>query len=90
VSYESWVERGTLMALDADPEVVAVSSQPMWLHWVGGSGQAKRAGAARVGDPVAVLPTLFAMLWAGELATHLGAARLCSTSRVWATGKRVG
>jgi hypothetical protein len=34
VGYESWVERDTLMALDADPGVEAVASQPMWLHWV--------------------------------------------------------
>jgi hypothetical protein len=30
-----------------------------------------RAGAARVGDPVAVLPVLFAMLWRGMLAAEL-------------------
>ena len=32
VGYESWVERDVLMALDADPGVEAVASQPMWLH----------------------------------------------------------
>lgn len=42
VGYESWAERDCLMALDADPEVVGVASQPMWLHWVSGSGQTKR------------------------------------------------
>jgi hypothetical protein len=31
------------MALDADPEVVAVAAQPMWLHWADtGSGRAVR------------------------------------------------
>jgi hypothetical protein len=33
VGYESWLERDRLMALDADPEVVAVASQPFWLCW---------------------------------------------------------
>ncbi|MEU7979777.1 TnsA-like heteromeric transposase endonuclease subunit [Micromonospora sp. NPDC049081] len=31
VGFESWLERDRLMMLDADPEVVAVSSQPFWL-----------------------------------------------------------
>jgi hypothetical protein len=35
VGYESWLERDQLMVLDADPDVVAVSSQPFWLHWTG-------------------------------------------------------
>lgn len=34
MGYESWVERDRLMVLDADPEVIAVAAQPMWLHWV--------------------------------------------------------
>jgi hypothetical protein len=179
VGYESWVERGTLMALDADPGVEAVASQPMWLHWVSDSGKARRhapdyfarrgdgtgvlidvrpddrisaadaavfaataamagragwvyervgelpavraanlrwlagyrhprfaraavmaalaevfaepgplrAGAARVGDPVAVLPVLFAMLWRGGLAADLDARVLDSASTVRATGR---
>jgi len=33
VGYESWLERDRLMVLDADPEVVAVASQPFWLCW---------------------------------------------------------
>lgn len=33
VGYESWLERDHVMALDADPEVVGVASQPFWLHW---------------------------------------------------------
>jgi hypothetical protein len=37
VAHESWLERDRLMALDADPEVVAVAAQPMWLHWTAGS-----------------------------------------------------
>ena len=54
VGYESWVERDVLMALDADPGVEAVASQPMWLHWADESGQARRdpgrRSAARVAD----------------------------------------
>jgi hypothetical protein len=36
------------MALDADPGVVAVVAQPMWLRWTGtGSGQALRHARRR-------------------------------------------
>lgn len=42
VGYESWLERDNLMALDADPDVVAVSSQPFWLHWTGENGRSIR------------------------------------------------
>ncbi len=179
VGYESWVERDTLMALDADPGVEAVASQPMWLHWVSDSGKARRhapdyfarrgdgtgvlidvrpddriaaadaavfaataamagragwvyervgelpavraanlrwlagyrhpryaraavmaalgevfaepcplrAGAARAGDPVAVLPVLFAMLWRGTLTADLDSRVLDSVSTVRATGR---
>lgn len=31
-----------LMALDTDPGVEAVASQPMWLHWVSETGQVRR------------------------------------------------
>jgi hypothetical protein len=178
VGYESWVERDVLMALDADPGVEAVASQPMWLHWVSDAGKARRhvpdffvrrvdgtgvlvdvrpddrvspadqavfeataamarqvgwaydrvgelsavlaanlrwlagyrhprfalaavmaalaevfaepgplrAGAARVGDPVAVLPVLFAMLWRGTLAADLDSRVLDSATVVCVTG----
>ena len=33
VGFESWVERDTVMLLDFDPDVVAVSSQPFCLRW---------------------------------------------------------
>jgi hypothetical protein len=36
VGFESWVERDHVMAFDADPEVMAVASQPFWLHWLTG------------------------------------------------------
>jgi hypothetical protein len=175
VGHESWLERDRLMALDADPEVVGVAAQPMWLHWTdAGSGRAVRhapdffarradgtgvvidvrpgqrigerdaavfaataafcaqvgweyelageldpvraanlrwlagyrhpryaqpalmarlrdvfaapapllAGAAAAGDPVAVLPVLFGMLWRGELAADLDAQRLAPATLV--------
>jgi hypothetical protein len=175
VGHESWLERDRLMALDADPGVVAVAAQPMWLHWTDtGSGRAMRhapdyfarrtdgtgvvidvrpdqrigdrdaavfaataeicaqvgweygrvgeldpvhaanlrwlagyrhpryaqpalverlravfaesapllAGAAAAGDPVAVLPVLFGMLWRGELAADLDTHRLAPATVV--------
>ncbi|MFC8129506.1 TnsA-like heteromeric transposase endonuclease subunit [Streptomyces sp. NPDC057302] len=33
VGYESWLERDHLMALDFDPQVSALVSQPLWLFW---------------------------------------------------------
>ena len=46
-----------------------------------------RAGAARVGDPVAVLPVLFAMLWRGGLAADLDSRVLDPATAVRATGE---
>jgi hypothetical protein len=46
-----------------------------------------RAGAADVGDPLAVLPVLFAMLWRGLLAADLDTRVLVSASMVRATGE---
>lgn len=178
VGHESWLERDRLMALDADPEVVGVAAQPMWLHWVTGSGRpvrhapdyfARRAdgtgvvidvradervgdrdaavfaataqvcaqvgweyqragelgpvraanlrwlsgyrhprfaapglaarlgeafaepgallgGASVAGDPLAVLPVLFGMLWRGELAADLDAGLLGPATLVHARG----
>ncbi|MFE1324334.1 TnsA-like heteromeric transposase endonuclease subunit [Streptomyces sp. NPDC058741] len=40
VGYESWVELGHLMRLDAEPDVAAVASQPFRLSWrYGGRGR---------------------------------------------------
>jgi hypothetical protein len=178
VGHESWLERDRLMALDADPEVVGVAAQPMWLRWRAESGRwvrhapdyfARRAdgtgviidvradrrigdqdaavfaatarlcaqagwdyqragelgpvhaanlrwlsgyrhprfarpelaarlgevfaaagpllgGAAAAGDPVAVLPMLFGMLWRGELAADLEAGLLGPATLVGARG----
>ncbi|MEU0480965.1 TnsA-like heteromeric transposase endonuclease subunit [Streptosporangium sp. NPDC006013] len=33
VGFESWVERDHLIAIDFDPVVTAVASQPFWLRW---------------------------------------------------------
>jgi hypothetical protein len=33
VGHESWLERDHAMMLDFDPQVVAFSSQPLWLSW---------------------------------------------------------
>jgi hypothetical protein len=49
-----------------------------------------RAGAARVGDPVAVLPVLFAMLWRGELAADLDSRVLDSATVVRAARRGAG
>ena len=33
VGFESWMERDHVMALDFDPTVVGIASQPFWLSW---------------------------------------------------------
>jgi hypothetical protein len=43
-----------------------------------------------VGDPLAVLPVLFAMLWRGALVADLDARVLNSASTVRATAERAG
>jgi hypothetical protein len=43
VGFESWAERDVVMLLDFDPDVVAVSSQPFWLTWVGRPGARRHA-----------------------------------------------
>jgi hypothetical protein len=42
VGYESWLERDQVMAMDADPNVVGLASQPMWLHWTAENRQPVR------------------------------------------------
>ena len=116
VGHESWLERDRLMALDADPEVVGVAAQPMWLQWTGESGRLARhahprfaqpelaarlgevfadeapllGGASAAGDPVAVLPVLFGMLWRGELAADLERGLLGPAMLVHARGGCAG
>jgi hypothetical protein len=43
VGFESWLERDHVMAFDADPEVMAVASQPFWLHWLTGGRERRHA-----------------------------------------------
>jgi hypothetical protein len=38
VGYESWLERDHVLALDFDPDVVGIASQPFWLFWPKESG----------------------------------------------------
>jgi hypothetical protein len=40
-------------------------------------------GVRRVGDPIAVLPTLFHLLWRHVLETDLDSAPLSASSMVW-------
>lgn len=40
VGFESWLERDHVMALDFDPSVVGISSQPFWLSWRDEAGKA--------------------------------------------------
>ena len=47
-----------------------------------------RAGAARVGDPLAVLPVLFAMLWRGRLSADLDSRVLDPATAVRTAGER--
>jgi hypothetical protein len=61
------VERDVLMALDADPGVEAVASQPMWLHWAGESGKARRHAPGR-----ALTPTAGAIASAGVIGLLTG------------------
>jgi hypothetical protein len=42
VGFESWVERDHLVALDFDPSVVAIASQPFWLCWRTPAGKVRR------------------------------------------------
>src|SRR3954469_3311967 len=43
VGFESWVERDHLVALDFDPSVTGIVSQPCWLLWPGGSKTRRHA-----------------------------------------------
>lgn len=38
VGFESWLERDHVMALDFDPAVVGIASQPFWLRWADEAG----------------------------------------------------
>lgn len=38
IGFESWLERDHLLALDFDPVVTGIVSQPFWLHWADEAG----------------------------------------------------
>ncbi len=57
VGHESWLERDQVMMLDFDPQVVAFSSQPFWLAWMGGATARRHAPDyfARLADGTGVV-----------------------------------
>jgi hypothetical protein len=57
VGFESWVERDAAMALDFDPAVVALASQPFWLAWADGERDRQHTPDhfARLGDGTGVV-----------------------------------
>src|SRR5260370_22784116 len=42
VGFESWLERDHVMAMDFDPAIVGIASQPFWLYWQGQGAPAPR------------------------------------------------
>jgi hypothetical protein len=42
VGFESWLERDHVMAMDFDPGITGIASQPFWLHWRDEDGRARR------------------------------------------------
>jgi hypothetical protein len=83
VGHESWLERDRLMALDADPEVVAVAAQPMWLRWRAESGRLVRHAPdyfARRADGTGVVVDVRADDRIGDqdAAVFAATARLCA------------
>lgn len=42
VGFESWLERDHVMAMDFDPDITGIASQPFWLHWQDEDGRARR------------------------------------------------
>jgi hypothetical protein len=42
VGFESWLERGHVMAMDFDPDITDIASQPFWLHWQDEDGRDRR------------------------------------------------
>lgn len=83
VGHESWLERDRLMALDADPEVVGVAAQPMWLRWTADSGRSVRHAPdyfARRADGTGVVIDVRADQRIGDqdAAVFAATARLCA------------
>jgi len=42
VGFESWLERDHVMAMDFDPDITGIASQPFWLHWRDEGGRDRR------------------------------------------------
>lgn len=42
VGFESWLERDHVMAMDFDPDITGIASQPFWLHWQDEDGRDRR------------------------------------------------
>jgi hypothetical protein len=42
VGFESWLERDHVMAMDFDPDITGIASQPFWLHWQDENGRPRR------------------------------------------------
>ncbi|MDX6341966.1 MAG: hypothetical protein QOH87_2104, partial [Trebonia sp.] len=42
VGFESWLERDHVMAMDFDPDITGIASQPFWLHWRDEDDRARR------------------------------------------------
>jgi hypothetical protein len=42
VGFESWLERDHVMAMDFDPDITGMASQPFWLHWRDEDGRGRR------------------------------------------------
>jgi hypothetical protein len=42
VGFESWLERDHVMAMDFDPDITGIASQPFWLHWRDEAGRSRR------------------------------------------------
>src|SRR6266849_4914533 len=75
VGYESWLERDHVRALDFDPEITGIASQPFWLYWTGERG--RRRLDRPESDRDSVLPDL--AVWGGICVIYGNSWRPCST-----------
>ncbi|MBB4885563.1 TnsA-like heteromeric transposase endonuclease subunit [Streptomyces netropsis] len=83
VGYESWVERDAAMALDFDPAVVALASQPFRVLWVDGDRDREHTPDyfARLSDGTGVVVDV----WPASLVDEEAAEVFAFTARVCAT-----
>jgi len=88
VGFESWLERDHVMAMDFDPGITGIASQPFWLHWRDEDGRDRRHApdffarrAVRMTCPSAVTtlrPRTFSR--AGALPTRSTLWTACATT----------